>query len=136
MTVHAFLLTDRIASTVNYVPLLGGILNKVVSPGLTTLQAWMASHGVYTSMHGATEWNGLVDTLHRLKAGDPSRRIIIVGYSLGAAAACDLCNMLATSKRNVEIDLLVTLVPPRRYLSWNVKRALNFTVKGGSWWSD
>jgi predicted esterase len=122
MRAHAVLLAAR-----------GG---RLTSPGLYALRSWMVSRHITAEVHGSAAWESLAEPLHKRKQDDPDSKLIIVGYSLGGMRACDLCNLLAQPHRAVSIDLLVTLVPPRRRLSWTVKKALNHTVKGGAWWSD
>jgi hypothetical protein len=96
----------------------------------------MNSRGICCSVYGGMSWDNLVGPIHQLKFANPDARIIIGGYSLGAMRACDLCNILARPEHQTVVDLLITLVPPPRTISWNVRRALNHTVKGGAWWSD
>lgn len=106
------------------------------SPAMAGIWGALEAHPDITAdFHGSMAWDELVQPLAHMRAAGLG--LIVIGYSLGAVRAIDLCNALAAEQ--AEVDLLCTIVPTRKELSWNVKRAINHTVPGGwaaNWWSD
>ena len=108
-----------------HVYLLRGIWN--VSVGLDALAVKLQRRGYRTSVYGHTEATAVSQQMLSDYRSGRVRTIVMVGHSLGAAAAVQIANNLA--RENVPVALIVSLDPySAGAVPGNVRRVVNFHV--------
>jgi hypothetical protein len=108
-----------------HVYLLRGIWN--VSVGLDALAAKLQRRGYRTSVYGHTDATAVTQQMLGDYRSGRVRTIVMVGHSLGAAAAVQIAGHLA--RENVPVALIVSLDPyAAGTVPANVRRVVNFHV--------
>jgi hypothetical protein len=110
-----------------HVYLLRGLMN-IFSLGMDTLCEQLNRRGVYATVHGYGEWQGLADRAAvDFKAGKEGP-IILIGHSLGADAVMEMAAYLG--RKGIPVALVVPFDGTQSFAaSDNVARVLNLTQR-------
>jgi pimeloyl-ACP methyl ester carboxylesterase len=100
-----------------------------MSPGLSEFGAKARARGIPTTVSSYANWRTLAkEAIGQYKSGQV-RSIVIVGHSLGGAAAMAMAAELG--RAGVPVKLLMTLDPVgKQRVSSNVRRSVNILPKG------
>ncbi len=102
----------------------------VFSTGLDSLADELKAQGINAEVVGHLSWSTEVADILRERAAGKTRPIVLVGHSQGANNVIDMARAL--EKKNVTVDLLVTLAPfLQDPVPANVARAIDYYQSGG-----
>jgi alpha-beta hydrolase superfamily lysophospholipase len=110
-----------------HVYLLRGLMN-IFSLGMDTLAEELNRRGVYATVHGYSEWQGLADQAAANYRAGKEGPIILIGHSLGADAVMEMAAYLG--HKGVPVALLVPFDGTQSFAaSSNVARVVNLTQR-------
>jgi pimeloyl-ACP methyl ester carboxylesterase len=114
--------------TAAHVYLLRGLLN--LSPGIDEMGSLLQRRGINATVHNHLEWAALAEqAIANCKSGRESP-IILIGHSMGAAAAVYMADRLR--QEDVQVSLVVTLDPVVKTTVYgNVSRVENYYFSNG-----
>jgi pimeloyl-ACP methyl ester carboxylesterase len=109
--------------------LLRGFMN-VFSLGLDELSAKIEKRGIRSEVYNHTSWRRLVDEIAAEYKSGKTRKVILIGHSLGGTAVIDLAGALGQA--GVPVALAVSLDIPSAPVSGRVDTFLNLYVNTGA----